>query len=61
MKVNWQEQAKALDRAGFSMLEISQQVGVDVGFVAALLKPHLGRDKSAGYRAQNRKKFTRRK
>jgi len=58
MSRNWQDEARALHKAGMGISAISAQLGVDPGFITALLKPEL---KHKGFKAAGRRKFQRRK
>lgn len=58
MSRNWQDEARALHRAGASIGQIAAQLDVDPGFLTALLKPEL---KHKGFKPQKPRHFHRRK
>jgi len=55
---DWQSEAKKLHAAGMSIGQISMQLGIDPGFLTALLKPEL---KHKGFKPPKRRRFQRRK
>ena len=63
MRAGWQNEAKTLyaNGKGMSMLAIAVQLQIEVEYVCALLKPSLGKDKRAGYRAANTQRYRRKK
>lgn len=58
MSRNWQDEARALHKAGASIGQIAVQLDVDPGFLTALLKPEL---KHKGFKPPKRRRFQRRK